>query len=497
MFLGEGLIEAGMVRKDDVEAALEHQKKTGVTLGESLVALGILTVEQLDGYFNFSILPIKTIEESGLDPILVMTLVLKIISVYGLETASEIAGEIKLPNSIVAAMLEQARERALIESLGSVSQGLAAEVRFTLSGKGKEWVSEAMAQSQYVGPAPVSLSAYQMQTEKQRISHDRVDEEGLQNSLSHLVLSEEIRSNLGPALNFGRAMLLYGAPGNGKTSIAMALAQSFQQYIYVPYCIEVSNQIINIYDPEIHTEVDMEADAGSNEKELSKAKLRRSMSDPRWMRCRRPIAITGGELTLEMLDLNFNQYAKYYEAPLQVKATGGVFIIDDFGRQMATPEQVLNRWVVPLERGFDYLTLHTGKKFPIRFDGLVIFSTNIPPERLLDAAMMRRIPYNFLIGPPTKEDYSTIFDNMCTTVGLKPNPKIIDYLMKEVYGKELLPLARYHPKFIMEHVIARCRYRSVPISLELNLVKEAVTHLFTKHGQGVSMGVGVSGGGNE
>ncbi len=401
MFLGEGLIAAGMLREKDIEAALAHQEKTGVTLGESLVALEILTVEQLDAYFNFSILPIKTVEETGLDPILLMTLALKIISVYGLETASEIASEIKLPNSIVTNLLEKARERALIESLGSVSQGLAAEVRFVPSAKGREWIAEAMEQSQYVGPAPVSLAVYQMQTEKQRISHDRVDEKGLQNSLSHLVLSEDVKSNLGPALNFGRAMLLYGAPGNGKTSIALALARSFQQFIYVPYCIEVNNQIINIYDPEVHTEVDMEADATGDERELAKAKLRRTMSDPRWVRCRRPIAITGGELTLEMLDLNFNQYAKYYEAPLQVKATGGVFIIDDFGRQMASPEQVLNRWVVPLERGFDYLTLHTGKKFPIRFDGLVIFSTNIPPERLLDASMMRRIPYNFLIGPPT------------------------------------------------------------------------------------------------
>jgi len=179
-------------------------------------------------------------------------------------------------------------------------------------------VADAMEQSQYVGSAPVSLAAYQMQTEKQRISHDRVDEASLKNSLSHLVLSEDFQSRLGPALNFGRAMLLYGAPGNGKTSIAMALARSFQQYIYVPYCIEVNNQIINIFDPEVHTEVDMVSMDHQDNKASMKTRLRRSMSDPRWVRCRRPIAITGGELTLEMLDLDLQKWVQLLQSRAQV-----------------------------------------------------------------------------------------------------------------------------------------------------------------------------------
>lgn len=476
-----------MVKTEDVDRALEHQRDAAVTLGESLIALGILTVEQLDGFFNFSVLPVKTVEDTGLDPVLLMTLVLKMISVYGLEKASEISEEIKLPNAVVTSLLESARERALIESRGSAAQTLTAEVRFALSGKGKEWVNDAMGQSQYVGPAPVSLHAYQMQTERQRISHDRVDQKALANSLSHLVLSDDIKMQLGPAVNFGRALLLYGSPGNGKTSIALALARSFQQFIYVPYCIEVSGQIINIYDPEIHTEVDVEPE--STDPASTRSKLRRSMADHRWVRCRRPIAVTGGELTLEMLDLNFNEFSKFYEAPLQVKATGGVFVIDDFGRQMATPEQVLNRWVVPLERGFDYLTLHTGKKFPIRFDGLVIFSTNLPPKKLLDAAMMRRIPYNFLIGAPNKEDYIKIFDQACISAGVKNIPEIMPFLMDEVYGKGKLPMARYQPRFIIEHVVSKCRYQGEPAKLTVELVKEATEHLYIQEEAGVEKGI--------
>ena len=486
MFLGESLISAGMVKALDIDRALEHQMDSGGMLGESLIALDILTVEQLDGFFNFAIPPVKTIEDTGLDEVFLMSLALKVLSVYRLEKASMISNEIKLPTSIVSKLLENARDRKLIESLGSADQGLSAEIRFKLSGAGREWVEAAMSQCQYVGPAPVPLTAYQMQTEKQSISRDQVDKKALSASLAHLVVPEGIHTQLGPAVNCARAILLYGAPGNGKTSIALALAGSFQQYIYVPYCIELNGQIINIYDPGIHTEVDV-AQEGEGADSM-RSRLRRSMTDHRWIRCRRPIAITGRELTLEMLDLNFDQYLKFYEAPLQVKATGGVFIIDDFGHQAASPDQILNRWVVPLERGFDYLTLHTGKKFPIRFDGLVVISTNLPPAELLDAAMMRRIPYNLHIGAPGKEEYVQILETVCQTVGVKLTPEVVSFLMDEVYGAGRLPLARYHPKFILERVIARCRYQGTQVELTADLVREATQHLHFQEGEGVETG---------
>ncbi|MDH5749177.1 MAG: hypothetical protein OEY85_07690 [Rhodospirillales bacterium] len=481
MFLGEGLVEAGLIRPEDVQKALEHQKTSGGTLGESLVSLNMISVEQLESFFNFSVRSIKSIEDTGLDFNFLMTLVLKIISVYDFETPSQVSHEIKLPMSIVSDLMDSARERGLLEALGAATQGVRSELRFTVSKAGREWVEEAMSQSMYVGPAPVSLDDFQIQTEKQRISYDRVDLNSLKNCLSHLILPDEIIQRLGPALNFGGSLLLYGAPGNGKTSIALALARSFQQFIYVPYAIEVSGQVIKVYDPEIHTEVEIAGGIGRGERT---DKLRRNIADKRWVRCRRPTAITGGELTLEMLDLNFNPYTRFYEAPLQVKAIGGVFLIDDFGRQQARPEQILNRWVVPLERGYDYLTLHTGKKFPIRFDGLVIFSTNLPPRTVLDAAMMRRIPHNYLIGPPSKEEYVTIFKDVCSSSGLKYSEDIVDMLMKDVYEKGTIPLARFHPRFIVDHAFAQCRFMGTPAELTLELALDAIQHLFTKVDEG-------------
>ena len=279
-------------------------------------------------------------------------------------------------------------------------------------------------------------------------------------------------------MNSGRALLLYGAPGNGKTSIAVALSQSFQQSIYVPYCIEVDGQVIKIFDPAIHSEIVSpgESDAKSD----SKSRIRLGGDDRRWLRCRRPISIVGGELTLDMLELRFSAYSRFYEAPFHIKANGGIFVIDDFGRQIDRPEKILNRWTLPLESKVDYLMLHTGKKFAICFDGLVIFSTNITPSKIMDSAMMRRIPYNFLIDGPARDEYFKIFERVCTTHEIQFSPEIVSLLLDEVYASRDLAMARYHPRFIVEHVIARCRFQGRAASLERDLVLEAADHLTTK-----------------
>jgi hypothetical protein len=246
-----------------------------------------------------------------------------------------------------------------------------AEIRFALGGRGHEFALDALARSQYVGPAPVSLESFIAQIHRQSIRHDRLSRQQIVDSLSHLVLPPYLIDVLGPAFNSARSILLYGEPGNGKTSIAEAVGRAFTETIYVPYCFTVGGQIINFFDPTIHTPIEAEQPGTSPS--------RRSATDPRWQLCRRPFVITGGELTLDQLDLSFNPVTHFYEAPVHFKATGGVFVVDDFGRQRTDPQSVLNRWIVPLERGFDQLTLNTGKKFSVPFDQLVIFSTNIEP----------------------------------------------------------------------------------------------------------------------
>ena len=478
MILGEGLIEAGLVGERDIELALERQQLQGGALGQNLVALGVITSDQLDQFFNMMPPPVRSIADTGLDTTFLMTLALKLMRAYNLDCASRVSEEIKLPASVVTKLIEEGADRGLLEDLGPGRHDAAGEHRFAVTNKGQQWVSEALAQSQYVGPAPVSLAAYQLQVGRQRITNDRVDLGGLEDCFAHLVLPDGFFERIGPAINSGRALLLYGPPGNGKTSIAFALAHCFRQCVYVPYCLEVDGQIVKVFDPMVHSEsVGLEgAETGDNRR----SKLLRDDTDRRWLRCRRPVAITGGELTLDMLDLAYNGTANVYEAPLQMKASGGLVVIDDFGRQRCKPEQVLNRWIVPLEKGFDFLTLQSGKKFKVPFDGLVIFSTNMSPTELMDPAMLRRIPYNFLLDRPMPEEYDRIFETTCQRFGLDYNAEIVVSLMSEFYGVNGLPLARYHPSFILEHVIAHCRYTGEPPSLERDIVLAAADHLYTK-----------------
>jgi predicted ATPase with chaperone activity len=288
-------------------------------------------------------------------------------------------------------------------------------------------------------------------------------------------LSPDIVRRLGPAANSGRAVLLYGAAGNGKTTIAQALGESFQQSVYIPYCIEADGQIIKFFDPSVHVP---SASAAHGENGNSHPMFLPHMEyDPRWVRCRRPALISGGELTLEMLDLKFDPYSKYYEAPLQMKAIGGIFIIDDFGRQRVRPHELLNRWIFPLERKLDYLTLHTGKKFELLFDQLVIFATNFPPEELMDPAQLRRVHYKLKVNAPTAEEYREIFIRICDSYGLEFTEEIMAYLLNSFYIKHKVPLAAFHPKFIAEHVIAACHYAGTPPRLARQLLADALENM--------------------
>jgi DNA polymerase III delta prime subunit len=482
MALGENLVAEGLVTPDQVAGALELQKTGGGTLGSCLIGMGALTQAQLDEFFDLTPPPIRNLESTGLPIQMLMQLTLKLMEAFNLQSAQTIANHLRIPVVVTRPLLEQMRERQLLESLGAEKAGLRAELRFAIAPRGRDWLEEARQQTEYVGPAPVPLAAFARQMERQRITNDRVNREAIEDALAHLVIDEEIIARLGPAMNSGRALLLYGPPGNGKTSIAIAIARSFEQTIYVPYAVEIDGQIIKVFDPEIHQIAPAAADVLKDVEEGDdpRAKVRVHDGDDRWVRCFRPIATVGGELSLDMLELRYNPHSRLYEAPLQMKATGGVFVIDDFGRQMATPAQVLNRWILPLERKIDYLTLHTGRKFAVPFDGLVIFSTNLRPHDIMDAAMLRRIPYNFFVGAPAEAELRQIYDLVCGEFGLAPDEAIFATFTDLLYRQQNLAMARYHPRFIVDHVVARCRYEGRPATLEPALVQEAAENLFIK-----------------
>jgi predicted ATPase with chaperone activity len=406
-----------------------------------------------------------TVQETGLDPQFMLRFVLKTVYVTNLETAPAIADYVKLPEMVVHEVLESAKEKRLLEVLG-LADARRSVYRYALTGVGRDWAVEALSQCSYVGPAPVPIDAYRAQVAAQSIKRDQITPETISLALGHLVLPPGTIERLGPAANSAKAMLLYGAPGNGKTSIAMAIGTAFHQSIYLPNCIEADGQIIRLFDPSVHVLVE-------DESEPPHGRAR----DPRWLHCHRPVVVTGGELTIEMLDLSFDPIAKFYEAPAHVKATGGVFIADDLGRQRVQPHELINRWIMPLERRIDFLTLHTGKKIELPFDQLVVFSTNTSPQAMIDAAGLRRIPYTFHVPVPTREEYAEILSRVSDQQGLSLPDEVVPYLLDEFYPKTGVAISSAHPKFVVDHVIERCRFSGIAAQITLELVHDAVENL--------------------
>ena len=413
----------------------------------------------------------NSIKEAGVGHKLLFDLILKLMHVEGLATVSMLAGRARLPTVLVAELVEEAREFALLESLGARGRDFNAELRYALTGKGRDWAIEALDRCHYIGPAPVSLEAFRDQVEKQRITRERVGPEQITRSFAHLVLPEDLLARLGPAVNSGKSILLYGRSGNGKTAIAEALRDAFGDVVAVPYCIAVGGQIINYFDAHVHQVVTTN---DCDELNLSFGPKR----DRRWLACRRPVTVVGGELTLDMLDLAFDAAAKFYEAPAHLKATGGIFVLDDFGRQRASPESILNRWVVPLERGVDYLSLRSGRKFPVPFDGLVIFSTNLTPTDVADQGMLRRIHYKIEITDPSKEDYARIWAQVCDERGIELPDDLVPFLEEAFYARSAVPRAGYHPRYLVDQVMAMCEYAGRPVQLDRALLGLAWNNLF-------------------
>ena len=483
MNVGEFLVAKGLLSAADVKRALEHQTQNGGRLGDSIVALGLLTKEQIDKAFDEAPQAPLTAAATGVDPAMLLELAMKGMYAEKLETASQIADALKLSSNIINQILQEAKDRKFVEALAMASAGGAmGELRLSLTRAGREFVDDAMKRGQYFGPAPVSLKDYQDRIQRQRVTNEHVTRERLEQGFAGLVMTDRFLSRLGPAVNSGNAILIYGPAGNGKTTVAEIVGKIFENVIYVPYCVDLDGEIMKVYDPAVHRRV---ADAPDSQ---GVANVRRSRVDLRWVACHRPMVITGGELTIEMLDLKFNPIAKVYEAPLHIKALNGTFLIDDFGRQRAKPEDILNRWIVPLNSRVDYLTLHTGKSVMLPFDEIVIFSTNMHPDDLMDPAFQRRIGYKLETVEPPEDLFRKVFESMARKSSLELTDDIYGRIIDRIRANEA-PLAYFQPKFIVDQVLASCKFEGLKPQFTPENVDDALANLFIKKPDGKMFGV--------
>jgi predicted ATPase with chaperone activity len=363
-------------------------------------------------------------------------------------------------------VLEFLKREKLLEVRGTSGGLTQANYQYAITGKGSVKAREAMERSQYAGAAPVPLDVYIDATRRQPLGHVRVGQRLMRQSLSHLVINETTLSQLGPAINSGKSMFVFGHPGNGKTAISEAIGKMILgDSMYVPYAIHVDGQVIKVYDSVNHEPIDDETVKGI---------------DARWVNIRRPVIMVGGELTLESLDLVFDPTNKYYEAPFQMKANGGMFHIDDFGRQLVRPRDLLNRWIVPMEKRVDYLALHTGRKIEVPFDVLIIFSTNLPPRDLVDEAFLRRIRHKIEIKDPTFEEFREIFRRVCLSKDVPYEDGGLRYLMQEYYVKPGNPLRACHARDIVDHLVDIAQYLGVESTLSKELLDKAAQAYFVK-----------------
>jgi predicted ATPase with chaperone activity len=422
--------------------------------------------------------PITKITETGLSQLWLQDLALKILYFQGYLTGFKIAEEMTLPFSGVTDQILDALKREKFVEVRSSQMGLGeGAYQYAITHAGIMRAREALDRSQYAGPAPVPVEDYNRSILKQSRGRITVTHRILRQALANLTLSESAFQRIGPAVNSGTSIFIYGPPGNGKTSIARAIGKMIlSTSMYIPYAIYIDGQVVKLYDSVNHQRAPEKAPSSSGTGSLRSGNRR----DPRWVRIRRPFIVVGGELTLAGLDLVFDDVNKFYEAPFQVKANGGILLIDDFGRQLVRPRDLLNRWIVPLENRIDYLTLHTGRKIDIPFDVLVVFSTNLPPKDLVDEAFLRRLRHKIEIGDPSFEDYRKIFQNVAKAKGVQYDDQGLAYLLQEWYIKRNRKLRASHPRDICDQIIDIAGFISVEPVMTRDLIDRAAAAYFVQ-----------------
>lgn len=414
-----------------------------------------------------------TLEEAGVSESLVEQILMKLIYYRGEMTGRQLANASGLQWSVIEPVLENLKRLHVIAMKKSMGMGSVSGV-FHLSDTGRTMTREFIENNAYAGRVPVPLEHYTAMVRAQRFPDNWLSKESLMQALSGLVVNDGIVNTLGPAINSGKSFLIYGQPGNGKTYLAEALFNIQSTPIYVPYAIETQGQIIQVFDPIYHTPLDAPPDDGPSIFTTSD----KFEYDQRWFRTKRPWIMTGGELTLNMLDLSYNQASKVYDAPFQVKANNGIYLIDDFGRQKVSPTEVLNRWIVPMERKIDYLSFVTGGKMCVPFECFLIFSTNLAPEQIGDEAFLRRIQYKMFMKSPTEEEFAEIFCQVLEKKNLPCEPQVLENFMEDRYRKGGKKMRRCHPRDVLSHAEDLIKFERLPWELTSDVLNHAFESCF-------------------
>ncbi|MDN5788102.1 ATPase [Pseudorhodobacter sp.] len=416
----------------------------------------------------------KSLAEVGVSMVMMRDILLKTMFRTNLDLVSAIARAITLPVPLTQELIDLARTQRLIEATGTLHATSGNEMGYQLTEGGKARALDALAQSEYYGSMPIPLDDYRVQVKRQSVRNIRLTREQMIGAMGHLILPPDLLSNLGPAVTSGRSILMYGPPGNGKSSISNGIRDAMGDKIYVPRALEYAGQVITVYDPIVHSAAEEAVDDPNS--------LRRTSNrfDNRYVYCERPTVITGGELSLEMLDLTYNATARTYQAPLQLKSTGGIFIVDDLGRQAEPPQKLVNRWIVPLEESKDILALQSGEKFTVPFDTLVIFSTNFHPNEIFDGAALRRIFFKIKIDGPDQENFLKIFAMVARAKKMPLDERTLVHLMKVKFPTIQNVYANYMPKFLIEQMMAVCDFENIPYQMTPDLIDRAWGNMFVR-----------------
>ncbi|MBV9789832.1 MAG: ATP-binding protein [Chloroflexi bacterium] len=454
------------MHKQDLDALVAESQQNGTLNGARMLGHALPSDDGQPKTDNsyFPKLP-KTVDETGLSRSFIQEMIIRII--YNRSSASgvELATELGLYYSVIEPLLQELRQREVVDITGQRGFG-ETNYEYMLTNRGMQQANDAMLKTQYSGYAPVPFQTYLDSVKAQTIKNMVVTRRSIRRAFADLIITDSVLNSIGPAVNAASSIFLFGYPGNGKTSIAERITRLMGDHIYIPYAVEAGGQIIKLYDNIVHEKVDdMTLDPDKQ-------------YDQRWAKVKRPVVIVGGELTLPMLDLIYNENARFYEAPFQMKANGGIFLIDDFGRQQCRPMDLLNRWIVPLEKRYDYLTTVTGKKIEIPFDQLLIFSTNLDPNQLADEAFLRRIKFKIEVRDPDEAQWRQIWELVCKGRKVNIDGRGLDYLLEKWYKPFERPLRMCQPRDILDQMISIAKYNMEPPTFSPDLLDAACESYF-------------------